>query len=193
MSASSTPHPVATKQDVSINLSTANLYSILLIPGVLLLAVPFGLIWSWRLVLAGFGQFMEPLSLLPALIGGIVIHELLHGIGWAIFGRLPWSKLRFGFKLSTLTPYAHVTTALPVRAYRWGAALPCLVLGILPIMIGTVSGSGWLLAFGLFFTLAAAGDLLILWVIRRIPTDKYVEDHPSRAGCFVLDGSPADA
>jgi hypothetical protein len=54
-----------------------------------------------------------------------------------------------------------------------------------PIMAGWITGNGWLLCFGLLFLIAASGDFLVLWLMRDIPADWMVEDHPHRAGCVV--------
>jgi hypothetical protein len=45
---------------------------------------------------------------------------------------------------------------------------------------------------GALFVLATGGDLLVLWVIRELPASALVEDHPTRAGCYVLDPAGKD-
>lgn len=64
--------------------------------------------------------------------------------------------------------------------------MPLLLLGVLPSLLAIVGGQGGMMAFGLFFTFAAGGDMLILWLLRDVPGDALVEDHPVRAGCYVL-------
>lgn len=34
---------------------------------------------------------------------------------------------------------------------------------------------------------SAGGDWLILWLIRNVKAGSLVEDHPSKAGCYVLE------
>ncbi|HET6528317.1 MAG TPA: hypothetical protein VFG39_06165, partial [Balneolaceae bacterium] len=46
--------------------------------------------------------------------------------------------------------------------------------------------NGWLLGFGLLFTLAAGGDILILWLLRKVDDGLLVQDHPDLVGCVVL-------
>jgi hypothetical protein len=70
-------------------------------------------------------------------------------------------------------------------AYRFGAAVPGVVLGVLPALAGLATGGGALFLFGLLFTLAAGGDALILWLLRDVPAARLVSDHPTRAGCLV--------
>jgi hypothetical protein len=176
----------AAREDRSISMGQANLYAVVLTLPLLLLVAPFGLIWGGGRLLEGIEQFTRLVPFLLTLVIGIVVHEALHGLAWAWFGRKPWSAIRFGFQLRTLTPYAHCKEPLEVRAYRAGAAAPGIVLGLIPLAIATAIGNGWLLWFGLFFTLAALGDLIILWLLRDVPAGRLVEDHPVRAGCYVL-------
>ena len=74
------------------------------------------------------------------------------------------------------------------RVYRWAVAMPGLVLGLFPSLVGIATGNGWVLLFGLFFFFAAAGDALILWLLRGVGGNELVEDHPERAVCYVIEG-----
>jgi hypothetical protein len=86
-----------------------------------------------------------------------------------------------------LTPYAHCNQPLEVTAYRVGTFMPGLVLGILPFVVALVSASGDWFWFSLLHTTAACGDWLVLWVIRSVKPGSLVEDHPTNAGCYVLE------
>lgn len=44
----------------------------------------------------------------------------------------------------------------------------------------------FILTFGLFFILAAGGDILILWLLRNVKSSSFVQDHPTRVGCYIL-------
>lgn len=125
--------------------------------------------------------------LILALLSGIVVHELVHGISWVLLGRKPFSSVKFGFQWKTLTPYAHLKEPVEVNAYRLGAFLPGFVLGILVYSLSLVLGDGNLLLFGLLHTSAAGGDWLVLWLLRKVKSGTLVEDHPTHAGCYVIE------
>ena len=129
----------------------------------------------------------QALLFMVALILGIFLHEMIHALGWAYFGRLPLRRIRFGFHARTMTPYAHAIDPMPARAYRLGAVLPALVLGALPYVIGTSLGSLAIAFFGTVYIVAAGGDLLVLWLIRKVDARALVQDHPSRVGCIVVE------
>jgi hypothetical protein len=182
MGESGTPTPDG--QDLSISLARANVFTLavsLPLVGLMLLAY-FALHPAATFALA----LPSMLLFLTLLVAGILVHEAIHGLGWAYFGRLPLRRIRFGFQAATLTPYAHALDPMPARAYRIGAVLPALLLGGLPFLVGTIAGSLSLALYGMIFVFAAGGDLLVLWLIRNVDAQALVQDHPSRAGCIVL-------
>lgn len=121
------------------------------------------------------------------LLVSIVMHELIHGMTWRLVARASPATITYGVHWKTLTPYAHVRGLMEVNAYRIGGLMPGLVLGIIPYILSLVSGDGTLLWFGVIHTFAAGGDGLILWSLRNVREGTMVEDHPSRAGCYVIE------
>jgi hypothetical protein len=174
------------KSDRSIPIGTASIFSLLVaIPLMAVLVVAYSAIWGVESFFEGIMQFTEWRSFIPAILLGVLVHEGIHGLTWVWLGKVPWKKIKFGMKY--LTPYAHAEIPMRARAYRTGAMMPAVILGMLPYSIGLVVGSGWNTAFGLVFLFAAGGDLLILWVLRGVKADAMVEDHPSRVGCYVYE------
>ncbi len=182
--------PAPEKKDVSVSLGRVNVLAIpMAFLPILVVGLPYLLLWGIQPIRVGVHQFFWPVSFIPALLFGIIFHELLHGIGWVWFGGKQWSVIKFGFKFSALSPYAHCTVPLAARAYKLGTFLPGLVLGVIPSFVALFSGSCWMLIFGVLFLVAAAGDFLVLWIIRNVRADQMVEDHPTRAGCYVFERS----
>lgn len=177
------------KRDLSISLFDANLYGLLVpLPIIALFATLY--IARWGLVTFTFdllNVFASPSLFVLAFIVGIVLHELIHGVTWMIAGRKSWRTIKMGIMWWALTPYAHSLEPLAINAYRVGVVMPAILLGILPSLFAVVIGSGWWLAFGIVFTLAAGGDMIVLWLVRNVERGKLVEDHPSRCGCYVIE------
>ncbi|MGK7395800.1 MAG: DUF3267 domain-containing protein [Candidatus Cyclobacteriaceae bacterium M3_2C_046] len=120
-------------------------------------------------------------------IPGILLHELLHALGWLSFSQAGFSDMKFGFHWKTLTPYAHCKLPMKVNPYRWGCLLPGLAMGIIPWTIALILGNDWLAWFSIFFTIAAGGDLYILWLIRKVKSHQWVKDHPDKIGGMVME------
>ena len=121
------------------------------------------------------------------LIFGILAHELIHMLAWMLFAKKPLKAFKLGFQWKSLTPYAHCKEPMDIRPYRIGAFAPGFILGILPWLVSLVTGDVLFLFYGFLFTIAASGDLLILWLIRGIKPNTLVEDHPTKAGCYVIE------
>jgi hypothetical protein len=141
-------------------------------------------------LLHGFSGWLEmsPLAWLAvavALLVLLVVHELLHALAWMVAGRFRWEQITFGFDRTSFSPYTHIATPMTARAYRIGAVTPGLLTGALPTLAAWALGSGALSLIGAFMSVGAVGDLIVLWVIRRVPGDTLVLDHPSNAGCWV--------
>lgn len=180
--------PLPEKRDVSLSIARVNLLAVpfalgplVVIPGLFLI------LWGWPRIAQTAPVLFRWEVLLPALLAGIVGHELLHAATWMLSGTVPRSAIRFGIQWKTITPYAHCSVPMPARAYRIGAAVPGIVLGILPAAYGLAAGNAAWMLYGTFFAIAAAGDAIILWLLRGTSAAALVEDHPTRAGCTVID------
>ena len=172
------------RRDLSISMARANVI-------VMFLTIPVVILQFMIFILLHGTKSLEPtwnsVLLLAVVLLGVAIHELIHGISWVIFGHKPFSAIQFGFQWKTLTPYAHLKEPVEISAYRLGSFMPGFILGILPYLLSLVFGDGKLFWFGLIHTSAAGGDWLILWLIRDVQAGMQVEDHPTNAGCYVLE------
>lgn len=170
----------------TLSMGKANLLSLPFVAASLLLFVPYGLLYGWEAVRGLKESFFSWGVFFPSIILGIVVHEFIHGLTWKLAGRLTMAQIKYGFMLKTLTPYAHATAPMRADAYRLGAAMPLIVLGILPYIAALATGSGFLMGFSFFFTFSAAGDMMILWITRSLPAATHVQDHPTKGGVMVF-------
>jgi hypothetical protein len=122
----------------------------------------------------------------PAFLISIVVHELLHSVTAIGLARLRWRDVSYGVNWKTLTPYAHPRVPITARVYAFTAAMPGLVLGVVPSFVGLATGWGAWSGYGALMLAAAAGDVLILWSLRGVDDAALVQDHPSRVGCYVV-------
>lgn len=118
-------------------------------------------------------------------IFGIVLHELIHGITWALFLKDGFKSIKFGIIREYLTPYCHSKGPMKIKHYLLGAIMPAIVLGIVPAVLGVILGNLWLTIFGVVFTTAAIGDFMVINFLKNENMNHYAQDHPSEAGCYV--------
>ena len=171
-------------KEFTMDYGKVNLIAFLLVIPISLLTIgPYLLIWNFSKFSAGFELFND--YILIILIGGVIIHELLHGITWSIYAKNGFKSIHFGIKWSMLTPYCHCREPLKVKNYRVGVAMPLIVLGILPVLISLINGNGFLILFGTFFSWAAGGDIIGLYMLRNLDPDMEVSDHPDKMGFYL--------
>jgi hypothetical protein len=193
--------------EITLSVRKTYLYSLyLLIPLIVLFCIPYAAIWGidligyWKLkinllkgnfVLLNFAYiiFRYLFWTIIVLIAGIFMHELLHGLVWVFFARKVFRSLSFGIMKPDFAPYIHCRDPLPVNAYRTGIVMPGIILGILPMLAGIITGDFKIFIFGFFFTWAASGDFIILWMIRHLQSGEIVQDHPELVGCIII-GDP---
>jgi hypothetical protein len=125
----------------------------------------------------------DSLWLCVAIVVGIIVHELIHGFTWMAVTRQSFKHLSFGTMAGAV--YCHIDVPMKKRPYIIGAVMPLLLLGVIPTVIAIVLGSTFWLVFGIIFIVSAIGDIMIMWKIRREPSDALIYDHPTEAGCVV--------
>ena len=178
------------RTEYTISIAKANALAIALI-------APIGLIESLPMIIfhsLSFSAFKELtfatatfglLKLTAVITLGIVVHELLHGLGWMFFCKKKWRSISFGIKWEYMTPYCHCSEPLKRGQFLLGAALPLLVLGLVPVFIAFSTGDFKLWFFGFFFSIAASGDLIAIWMLRKVKRHQLVLDHPEELGFIV--------
>lgn len=162
-----------------------------IIPVLLIFGLPFYLIWGGNVLTAL--HFRSFIFLLVFIVNGILVHELLHGIVWAIFSKRGFRSIRFGIKWEYLTPYCHCKEPLKVWQYIAGALAPVFFMGLVPAIWAFFNGNTLFMFFGIFYTWTAAGDLIAIWIIRKFSCSQMIYDHPEELGFIIIpDDLPED-
>ncbi|WP_276496835.1 DUF3267 domain-containing protein [Pontibacter litorisediminis] len=184
------------KTELTLTAAEANVKALVfMLPILVLYIVPYVLLWPGRFSYGAVEGFVReqgvqvlfyPFLMLLVFVLGAVVHELLHGLTWAVFCRHGVKSIKYGVHWRYLTPYCHCQEVLPLRPYVLGGIMPGLVMGLLPAVAGMATGNLLLFLFGLFFSIAASGDLLVLWMLRHAKPSDFVQDHPEKIGCYVF-------
>ncbi len=177
------------RKELTIGIVKANVFAVLL-------SVPISALCVWLFLLKNKSLEFLRLSGVELVIYMvcylllIAVHELLHGVTWAIFAEGHFSSIEFGFMKEYLTPYCTCRDPLKKGQYILGALMPLLVLGILPAALGILLPGGLLFWIGILMTLSAGGDILIVIQILRYRSpaaEKLFFDHPTQAGVVVYE------
>ena len=170
------------KEEFELNANKARLVLFgNLVFSVILFGLPFYFLWrenlpflqesiEWYKKLIGLG-----IGLIIAIIG-IIVHELIHGFFGAIFNKNGFKSIRFGILLKKGMAYCANTETARKNKYIVSLVMPGILLGIIPAIISLVIWNFYLLIFGIVFTIAASGDLILLGKICKYSNDSWIED-----------------
>jgi uncharacterized integral membrane protein len=180
------------QKELTMDTNRANILALVLsVPIIIVLLVPFALlnIESFQLdaLKSEFKFWASPLGVIIVLLvmsGGIIIHELIHGLTFAVFAKTGFKSIKFGI-MKPFTPYCHCKERLQAWQYRTSTIMPAIMLGLIPSATAMLNGSIGLMLFGIFFTMAASGDFIIIYLLKSQPANCMVQDHPEKIGCFI--------
>ena len=174
------------QENVTISAGKANTIGILIGGAV---SLPFAIAFHFMVGYNNHETVPLYLILCPvALIAGIIIHELLHGLGWSFFAKDRFKSISFGVVWSALMPYCTCKDALRKGGYIVGLLMPLVVLGIIPAIVSCFIGSFYLNCFAILMIISAGGDLLVMGLIlwTRFEGDVYFVDHPTQIGLVAF-------
>ena len=176
------------RTELTVGIVKANIFAFVLLIPLLIAGIGLFLLGNRQLT-GGLGD-MNPLLFLVILAALIVVHELIHGLSWALFAPNHWRDIEFGFMKQYLTPYCTCKVPLSKGQYIFGALTPLVLLGLVPMIAGILTGSLGTLLMGIIMADAAGGDILIVWQILRFRSEAgsvvYI-DHPTQAGGVIFE------
>ena len=177
------------KTELTVGIVGANIFAIILL-------IPLSAVGIWLFILKNKTINFTQLSLsdyllfLGIFLILIVVHELIHGLSWSVFTKDHFKDIEFGIMWQYLTPYCTCKVPLLKGQYIFGAVMPLVALGILPMIIGILINSFPTLIMGILMADSAAGDILIIWNILRYKSnakDIVYIDHPTQAGGVIFE------
>lgn len=149
--------------------------------------IVFGLLYRFLLIerahLSEVGGLSFYIMFIVIIAISVVIHELLHGIGWAISSGKGWNVVRFN--INAMMPSCACKVALEKKQYLIGVLTPFVILGIGSVLFvfiypGTVSLLTMLVNF-----IAAGADLVIALNVLK-EKESLIVDHPTEAGYITF-------
>ena len=174
--------------ELTVSIIKANWFAILLL--IPLFVVGGGLFYLKNRGLGDERFISSLLIFFGAYLVLIVVHELIHGVSWALFTEHHWKDIAFGFMKQYMTPYCSCRVPLSKGQYIFGALMPLILLGIVPMLVGILIGSWLITLLGIVMADAAAGDILIVWNLLKYRSEAkeiVYMDHPTQAGGVVFE------
>jgi hypothetical protein len=174
----------ARKETIILKPERLNRIGFLFLVAVLIVfGLPMLLIKGWNSIVFEWKFFYQ--NFIWLTIGGIILHEGLHGLICGIFAPSKFRAIKFGFNKDLLAPYTHCKEPLKGWQFTLGLLTPGILLGIIPCLISLLPVFSGFFIVGLLFTWSAIGDFAIFWAIRNKIKGTVIEDDPNNAGCIV--------
>lgn len=137
-----------------------------------------------------FAQDYNALLFVLAMIAGIVIHELIHGLTFAIFTEKGWKSIEFGIIWEYVTPYCTCSEPMKKGPMIVAAIMPTIVLGFLPAVLGIITGKWVIMFFAIILIMGGGGDMMIILNILKYRSkgkEVLFLDHPYEIGTIVFE------
>lgn len=172
------------EKDVTITSGKAMVLGVLYaLPFVIILGMLYRFLLIDRAHLLELGGLSFYIIFIIIIAVSVVIHELLHGIGWAISSKKGWNVVRFN--INAMMPSCACKVALEKKQYLVGVLTPFVILGLGSILFlfiypGTIS----LLTVMVVF-IASGADLIIAFNVLK-ESDSLIVDHPTEAGYIAF-------
>ena len=177
--------PVSSAQEVTFDGSrlTVTLLA-MIIPFCILVEWLFHFIWGKQVP---FISLTIPLWIkVLSIVLAIFVHELIHGIVFALYAPHRFRSVTYGFNASIGAFYCHCKEPIRVKHYRRAGIAPLIILGLIPLVFGFISGISWFKTFGMLLTIGGFGDLLVYLKLLKFEKNRFLLDHPDKLG-FILD------
>jgi len=176
------------RTELTISIVRANLYAILV--------ALFLLIGGTFLYLTVRGEVAMDtgggglLTIIVSFVVLTVVHELVHGLTWAMFTEHHWGDIAFGIMRRYFTPYCSCKVPLAKGPYITGVLMPLVVTGIVPALIALAVGSFLWFIIGIIMMVSATGDVMIavgILMRKSSATEAVYLDHPTLGGVVVFE------
>lgn len=116
--------------------------------------------------------------ILALLMIYMVLHELLHGIGYRITGSKS-NKIKYGVELEKGILYTLVLEEVPKKNILVSLQMPFVIIGIITYILGYILNIPLLVLLSIFNLMGASMDLVMFIYISRIKDVHYAETKAS--------------
>ncbi len=116
----------------------------------------------------------------------IIIHELIHALGFMLFGKVKKEDIKFGVAPKQGMVFCTCNKPITAKAYILIIVLPVIITGIVPLIIVTIWGNiFWLIIFAIMVS-GGAGDIIMLREVMKLDKNQLVLDHPQAPAFYIL-------
>lgn len=129
--------------------------------------------------------FIDVIVIIALGFALVIIHEIIHALGFVIFGKAKFNQIKFGIVPKHGMVYCTCKKPMTAQAYILALTFPVVLTGVIPIILVSIWGNlFWVFLFAILVS-GGAGDLIMLNAVRKLPKHQLILDHP-KAPAFYL-------
>ena len=115
-------------------------------------------------------------ALFILMILWLMLHEIIHGIGFGIFKEVDKKNITFGISLEKGVFYCMCKQQINRKVILTSLIFPFVFIGVITLMIGMMIDSYVLVALSILNIAGAVGDLVMTYFFLKAPKDiKYLD------------------
>ena len=114
---------------------------------------------------------IDTLSLILLVFIWLIIHELLHGLGFVIFREVKIKNLTFGMFLEKGIFYVMCKQNINKRIILTSLCFPVVIIGIITLIVGMYINSFMLVYLSILNIVASIGDIVMIIYFIKAPRD----------------------
>ena len=123
------------------------------------------------------------------VLGLMLVHELLHGLGFLSLGKINKNNITFGIELEKGIFYTMCKESVSKLNIIIALLFPFVFIGLLTYIIGLVCQSGVLIFLSIINMASSIGDLIMVIAILEMPNDIRYLDLDNTNGFTIISKS----
>ena len=110
-------------------------------------------------------------TIIISMLLWLVIHEILHGIGFAIFKSVTKKNITYGIALEKGILYCMCKQPISKKVIMTSLLFPFTIIGVFTLIIGTLLNSYYLVLLSIINIVSSIGDLTMTFYFLKCPKD----------------------
>ena len=137
------------------------------------------------LILKRGGNLLFPGTGIVIMLIYFILHEIFHGIGYSLFAK-DKKNIKYGAVLEKSVFYAMCQEPIGKKAIIISLLFPLIFLTVITGIVGIIFNIDGLILLSILNLSGACGDILMLFLIFKLPDDiKYI-DYDNNIGCYFI-------
>lgn len=111
----------------------------------------------------------------------LILHEVIHAIGFFVSRNVKWSNIVFGMFLEQGIFYCMCKQEINKKNILFSLMLPLIIIGVLTLIVGYILSNPLLVLLSIINISGCAGDIMMGFLMLKLPKDiKYLDlDDPT--------------